>query len=235
MEDYESQKDVLSKALDRLKGREGLSGPPEEVVRETLAKLAEVSDTGERRPAVLRLWPLARLAIAAAVLIAAGYAFGRASSPKPVDMGQLRATLEPALRESILSEATRDRQQALLAAYIQIKNDLTEQYRADLNRFAVQTFTASNTVTNRLLEELVQSVQASRLQDLQRVSEALGQIDAQRAQDSRQLGTAMIGLAASTETELQRTKADVVKLLAYEQPDAPASTQRPRQPSETKE
>jgi hypothetical protein len=228
MNDHKDEKDILAGALEQLKARQGPSSPSEEVVRETLAKLAKLSDVGEPRPVGLRLWPVARLAVAAAVLIAAGYAFGRASAPKPVDMEHLRAALEPALRESILNEATRDRQQALLAAYMQIKNDLTEQYRADLNRFAVQTFTASNTVTNRLLEELVQSVQASRLQDLQRVSEALGQIDAQRVQDSRQLGTAMISLAASTETELQRTRADVVKLLVYEQPDAPASSQQPQ-------
>ena len=109
-------------------------------------------------------------------------------------------------------------------AYIQIKNDLTEQYRADLNRFAVQTFTASNTVTNRLLEELVQSIKISRLQDRQLVAAALEEIESQRVQDTTQLGTALVGLAATTDTKLQQTKQDMVKLLVYRQSDAPAST-----------
>jgi hypothetical protein len=239
MNDRKDEKDVLAKALNELKERAGSSTPPEEVVRETLAELeraelAGVSATGERAIRSggdrirLWVWPVAKLAVAAAILIAAGYAFGRASAPKPVDMEQLRtaltASLEPVIRKSVLEEAARDRQQALMAAYIQIKNDLTEQYRADLNRFAVQTFTASNTVTNRLLEELVQSVKVSRLQDRQLFAAALEQVETQRVQDSTQLGSAILGLAATTDTKLQRTKEDLVKLLVYRQPDASAPT-----------
>ena len=140
-------------------------------------------------------------------------------------MEQLRSTLaaslEPALRKSILDKVAQDRQQALIAAYIQIKNDLTEQYRADLNRFAVQTFTASNTVTNRLLEELVQSSKIGRLQDRQLVAAALEEIESQRVQDTTQLGTALVGLAATTDTKLQQTKQDMVKLLVYRQSRRP--------------
>lgn len=235
MKDGKSDKDILAKALAELKERAGSSTPPDEVVRETLAKLERaelagasvVTDASEDR-IKLWVWPAAKLAMAAAILIAAGYAFGRASAPKQPDMEQLRtalaASLEPPIRKSVLEEVARDRQQAMMAAYIQIKNDLTEQYRAELNRFAVQTFTASNTVTNRLLGELVQSVKVSRLQDRQWVAAVLEQIESQHVQDSAELGTAIVGLAATTETKLQRTKEDMVKLLIYRQPDAPAST-----------
>lgn len=239
MRDRKNEKDLLAKALDQLKERAASSTPPKEVVQETLAELeraelASVGIPGKGGAGLggyrmrLWVWPAAKLAVAAAILMAAGYAFGRASAPKQMDMEQLRAalaaSLEPAIRKSVLEEVGRDRQQAMTAAYIQIKNDLTEQYRADLNRFAVQTFTASNTVTNRLLEELVQSVKVSRLQDRQWVTAALEQVETQRIQDSTELGTAIVGLAATTDTKLQRTKDDIVKLLVYRQPDAPAST-----------
>jgi hypothetical protein len=231
MKDRKLEKDILGKAVEQLKDRAPSSSPPAEVVRETLAQLSQAEPglmtiSGKDR---IRFWtwPAAKLAVAAAIFIAAGYAVGRASAPKPPDMEQLRtalaASLEPAIRKSVLEEVARDQQQAMLVAYVQIKNDLTEQYRADLNRFAVQTFTASNTVTNRLLEELVQSVKVSRLQDRQWVADALEQIETQRVQDSKELGTAIVGLAATTETKLQRTE-DMVKLLVYQQPDAPAST-----------
>ena len=159
MKDRKTEKDLLANAIHELKERAGSSTPPDEVVRETLAKLEQAelagAPAGGEIHVRLWIWSVAKLAVAAVILIAAGYTFGRVSAPKPVDMEQLRASLtaslEPAIRQSVLEETARDRQQAILTAYVQIKNDLTEQYRADLNRFAVQTFTASNAVTNRLL------------------------------------------------------------------------------------
>ncbi len=242
MNDRKDEKDTLAKALSELKGRADGATPPKEVVQETLAELERAELAGTRTAGEggfdaggdrLRLWvwPAAKLALAAAILITTGYAFGRASAPKQVDIEQLRTalatSLEPAIRKSVLDEVARDRQQALMAAYVQIKNDLTEQYRADLNRFAVQTFTASNAVTNRLLEELVQSVKFSRLQDRQWVADVLAQVETQRVQDSTQLGSAIVGLAATTDTKLQRTKEDLVKLLVYREPDglAPANNE----------
>jgi hypothetical protein len=231
MKDRETEKDILAKAVDQLKDRPVSSGPPADVVRETLARLskAEPGLTTVAAPGHIRVWvwSAARLAVAATILIAAGYAAGRASAAKPLDMEKLRAnleaSLEPAIRKNILEEVVQKQQQAMLATYLQVKNDLTEQYRADLNRFAIQTFTASNTVTNRLLEELVQSMKIGRLQDRQLFADALEQVEAQRVQDSTRLGSAIVGLAATTETKFQRTE-DMVKLLVYQQPDAPAPT-----------
>ena len=57
-------------------------------------------------------------------------------------------------------------QVALAATYVKVKEELTEQYRDDLNRFAVQTLAASNATTNRLLAELVESIDTMQAQDL---------------------------------------------------------------------
>jgi hypothetical protein len=224
VKDREIEKDILAKALEELKDRAASSSPPDEVVRGTLVRLSGaepglVTAAGTNQIRIW-LWPAAKLAVAASILIAVGYTAGRVSAQKPLDLRQLRtelaASLEPEIRKNVLEEVARDRQQALLAAYIQIKNDLTEQYRADLNRFAIQTFTASNTVTNRLLEELVQYVKDGRLQDRQLVADAM-------AEDHVRLGSALVGLAATTETKLQRAE-DMVKLLVYQEPDTPVPT-----------
>jgi hypothetical protein len=238
MKDEKSEKDILAKAMAELKQRGASSQPPQELVNETLAQLerAELS-RAERSPFVGSthprpwIWSMTRLAAAAVILIVVGYGFGRASAPPQPDISQLRdalipvlkASLEPAIRASVAEDTVRTCQQAMAAGYLQVKDDLTEQYRADLNRFAVQTLAASNAVTNRLLEQLVVSVNASQLQDRRWMTAALEQIEAKRAEDNTELGTALVSLAAATDTKLQRTE-DMVRLLANRQPDVPAPT-----------
>ena len=83
-----------------------------------------------------------------------------------MDLDQLRealtpavaAALEPALRQRLADEMRHDYQVALAGTYVRVKEELTEQYRNDLNRFAIQTLAASNAVTNELLTQLVQNI-----------------------------------------------------------------------------
>ena len=136
----------------------------------------------------------------------------------------LAADLEPAIRARVVEETTQRYQQAMVTAYAQLKDDLTEQYRAELNRFAVQTFTASNAVTNQLLAQLVEAVELSHREDRQRVATALAQIEARRREDAQELGTALIGLAAETDHKIQYTRNEIVNLLANTQTDASTRT-----------
>jgi len=236
-------KDILTNAIDDLK-KQGLSAvPPQEVVNETLARLARAEATHDalgsdetkaafRSKIRSRMWPAARWAVAAAVLVTAGYAVGRISTATEPDIEQLRAallpslaaSLEPAIHQRVLDETTRGYQQAMVVAYIRMKDELTEQYRADMNRFAVQTFTASNTVTNQLLEELVEAVELSHRQDRQWVAAALKEIEANRREDTTELGTALVALAAQTDSKIQHTKNEIVRLLANTQTDASIPT-----------
>jgi hypothetical protein len=235
-------KDILTNAIDDLK-KQGLSAvPPQEVVNETLARLAHAEATydapgSDEEIAIgskmrLRLWPVARWVVAAAVLLTTGYVIGRVSTATEPDIEQWRAallpslaaSLEPAIHQRVLDETTRGYQQAMVVAYIRMKDELTEQYRADLNRFAVQTFTASNTVTNELLEQLVEAVELSHRQDRQWITAALTEIEANRREDTTEFGTALAGFAARTESEIQHTKNQIVHLLANRQTDASTPT-----------
>ena len=115
----DAKKDALEKAVAELKQRGAAAEPPQDVVNETLAQLAQaqrqqLSHAGPdaiAKPRTLLLWSALRLAAAAVVLVAAGYAFGRISAPQPdLDelktalMPSLRASLEPVIRDSIGAE-----------------------------------------------------------------------------------------------------------------------------------
>jgi hypothetical protein len=219
--------------------------PPQELVTETLTRLVQAETTHGPRDALpgqatsrsrisRRLWPAGRWAVAAAVLLTAGYAVGRISATGEPDIDQLRAdllpslaaTLEPAIRQRVLEETRRDYQQAMVAGYIRMKDELTEQYRAELNRFAVQTFTASNAVTNQLLDQLVEAVQLSHRRDREWVAEAIAELEASRRADTTQLGTALAGLGAEMDSRIHNTKNEIVRLLANVQTDASGTTRK---------
>ena len=147
---------------------------------------------------------MAKLAAAAVVLICAGYVAGWLSAPKPLDVEELRAalesslksSLEPAIRQAVLAEADSRWQSAFKASYDQLKDELARQVRYDLTRSSAQTLAAAGTQTDQRLKELIQLIEAARVQDRRRIEEALDHIE-------RQFGSGLVTLAARTD-ELQR-------------------------------
>jgi len=239
----EHEKDILGKAIEEVKRGSQSGVPPQEVVNETLARLTqaqEIRDTGAplelaaliRSRARLPLWSVARWAAAAAVFLTAGYVVGRVSAGTGPDINELRAELvpsltasiEPAIRRRVMEETRKEYQQAMITGYLRMKDELTEQYRADLNRFAIQTFAASNTVTNERLEQLVEAVRESHRRDRQWVAAALAEMEASRREDTTEFGTALASLWAETETKIQHTKSEIVHLLANSETDASIPT-----------
>jgi hypothetical protein len=161
---------------------------------------------------------LAKLAAAAVLLLATGYVTGRVAAPKPPDVQQLYSKLAPAIRQQLLGEMEQRQQLIAAATYSQLRNDISRQYRQDLNQFAVQTLAASTAVTNQLLEDLITSINSAQTQDRRWVTAALQQIESNRLQDRTQLGTGLVRLAVYTEDELQRTKNGIAQFLANTQP-----------------
>ena len=218
----ENRKDRLSQAIDRLK-QQGLSQePPKEVVDETLRRIADsgplVVPIRHPQPAICHF---SRLAAAAAILVVAGYAVGRLSVPKPMNLDQIRdaltpavaAAIEPDLRARVVDEVRDDYQIALASVYVRVKEELTDQYRDDLNRLAVQMLTASNAVTNELLTQLVQSIDTTQTQDRRQITRALYEIEMNRVQDKTQLASGLQTLAYHPENELTRTRREVAQFL----------------------
>lgn len=167
--------------------------------------------------------PIGKLAAAAILLIVVGYAAGKLTAPRAVDVEELRyslesslkSSLEPAIRRKLLEQMRRDWQLAFAGSYVRLKDELNQQFRYDLNEFAVQTLAASSIKTNRLLTELIESINAAQAQERHWVAAALGQIELNRLEDNSQLRNDLATFAVQTTGELQRTKQDVAKWITY--------------------
>jgi len=224
----EGKEDIFEKAVEALKNEPVPPGPPPELRDATIARLAassRPSDTIELQTRI-RIRDRLRAAgsyirvAAAVILIAAGYAVGRWSAPRPPDMEQIRAVLEPAIRQNLLDETRQYVQSGLASSYVQIRDELSWQYRQDLSRVAVQTLAASNTVTNELLTQLIESIDAAQTQDRRWFAAVAEQIERNRLRDRNQLSSAFASFAVQTEDELARTKRDVAQALTYALPDS---------------
>lgn len=175
-----------------------------ERVRNTLTGKEKGREDSDTRVRQFLKKPIAKLAAAAVLLIAVGYAVGRLSVPQP-DMEQLHSALETSLRASLTDQMDRRWQSAFAANCIQLKDELHQQVRRDLTEFAVQTLAASNSLTEQRLIKLIELIEAARMQDRRQVAAALEKIESGRLQDKSQLGKGLVALAAQT-SELRGTK-----------------------------
>jgi len=222
-------KNIFEKAVKALKNEQVPSGPPRELADATIAKLTEASGQSNKVTTGKRIWfidwlkapnSFTKVAAAAVLLIIAGYAAGRLSAPRGPDAEQLQVALEPAIRQNLLDEMKQYWQLALVSSYVQLKDDLTQQYRSDLNQFAAYTLAASGAATNQLLEELIESINTAQTQDRQWVAAAFEQTELNRIRENAQLSNAFATFAVRTEDELLRRKQDMAQLLSYTQPDS---------------
>jgi len=213
----EHQDDILSEAIEQVRGESVRPGPPRAVVETTLERLAARGAT--RRPVTKTFFKFTtRTAAAAAVLLLAGYTVGRLTAPAGPDIkqleqklaGSLAATIEPMVRESVLQDVSRQWRVALTACQAQLKEDLTQQYQADLNRYAIGTLAASNQATNQLLDQLVQAINTAQTQKMQWVAKALREYERRRLDDRTQLAAGIEALAYRTEDGLQQTREEIV-------------------------
>ena len=178
-----------------------------------------INEEKTRQCAGTRIWrtvfksPIAKFAAAAVLLLAVGYATGRLSAPPPLDVEEFKAALEsslksslgPAIRQDLLEQLNERWQSAFAAGCAQIKEELQRQVRRDLTEFAAQTLAASGSLTNQRLMELIQLIEAARMQDRKRIEAALEQIELNRLQDKTRFGNGLVTLAAQT-NELLGTK-----------------------------
>jgi len=153
---------------------------------------------------------LTRLAAAAVLMIGAGFVGGRLSAPEPLDVQQLQAALEgplksslvPAVRRELLGEMDDRWQKMLAASNAQVKEELARQVRRDLAEFAAQTLAESGTRTDQRLMELIQLIDAARLQDRRRMAAAFDYMGAR-------FGDGLVTLAARTDDLLGAERASL--------------------------
>jgi len=140
--------------------------------------------------------PIIKFAVAAVLLICAGFLTGRLSKPQPMDVEQLRADL--------IKQVNQQWESILEARHAQLREEVYQQVRADLAEFAAQTLAASKMLTDQRLSELIQLIEAARTQDRFRVASALEQVELNRLQDKSQFRNGLQMLVARA-NELQPT------------------------------
>ena len=181
----------------------------------------------ERRGVSKARWDMrwaVRWTAAAVLLILAGYAVGRVTVAAPPDLEQLQlaleTTLEPAIRQNVIQELNRDWRLALANSHLRLKDELSGQFRRELNAYTLHTLAASNAVTNELLTQLIEAINTAQAQDRRWVAAALEQTELNRLRDKSQLINGLETLAAETGDELLRTRQDFAELLVYTPPSA---------------
>ena len=211
--------ETVGKAIEAIRNEQIPPGPPQQLVDATVAKLAETQGQSDTLPLSSGMGLLERLgsvkdiirfAAAAALLIVAGYAAGRASAPRAPDMEELRTALEPAIRRSVITQLRDDLQLGLATCYERLSDELGAQQSQDMARLATQILMASSSVTNKLLAELIESVDTAQRQERQRFAAAIEQIELERLRDDAQIAS----FAVRTDDELERTKQGVAQLLS---------------------
>ena len=217
MKERESEK-ILDEAIKALNSEQIPSGPSEELANATLAKLTE--DSGQtntvssgRRIRFVEILKVptnfTKVAAAAVLLIMTGYATGRLLSPKPPNMEQIRAALEPEIRRNVLSQVDQYLQSSLTASFTRFR----EQYQRDMSQYATYTLAASGAGTNQRLEQLIEAINQSQTQDRQLFAAALSEIELNRLEDNARFSSAFASFAAQTEQNISQ-------ILSYTQPDS---------------
>jgi hypothetical protein len=220
---------IIEKAVKALKNEKVPSGPSQELTNVTFEKLNRIFEQPDMiefekqvhiSEGINIIKSLAKFAVAAVLLIIAGFAAGRLTTSRPPDMEQIRASLEPAIREQLLGEMKQYMQLGMANSYVRLKDDLTEQYRRDLSQLAANVVNASGTVTNQLLQDLIETIGEAQAKERQWFAATLEQIELNRRQDKAQLGNALASFAVRTEDQLQQTRQDVEQLWSYTQSDS---------------
>ena len=194
------KKNIVDEAVKAFRNESTGEGPSEELLDAIIQKGSEAGDrplsvnveagTGLRR--------FAKMAVAAVLLIATAFVAGRFTSTRSLsaeEIQSLETSLEPAIRENLLKDIRDSWQMVLANSHTQLRDELSQQYRRDLEEVGMETLITSNAITNQLLSELIDAINAEQGQDHQLVVAALGQMELSQLQDTRYLQESLGALA----------------------------------------
>jgi|GEM_PF-3376845 len=142
-----------------------------------------------RRRASAPAWrPVVRWALAASVVLAAGFLAGRASGPSRSDLQREVAT---------------------------VRRELQTQFEDELRAVTATTVSAAGDENRRLLCEFARDLQAGRTADRRDLLAALDLLNQRRALDTEALHASLVTLARRTGTGFQQTGSQLNLLASY--------------------
>lgn len=163
---------------------------------DAVAALKAQSRFGAYRPR--RLWRIVQVAAVLVAVIGLGFVGGRLSVDSHVDPNQLRVDLEASLKSSF--------ETALAANGSQLKADILNLLRQDLNVLTTQTLEASQVMTDQRLTELIRLIETVRQQDRKQIVAALEQIEQDRLLDKIQIDRGFKTLVAYATDQKRATE-----------------------------
>ncbi|PYI86891.1 MAG: hypothetical protein DME26_08040 [Verrucomicrobia bacterium] len=168
-----------------------------------------------------RSWsPALRWAAAAAVLLFAGFGFGRAMSPTPPNAAMIRAAIEPSLKSSLetdlrqrLAREFEDKWQADLAtARVKLLVEYKKQLQSELAGAADTTLAAALAEAQRLLAEFSNAETEKRVEDKQALLTVLKEMETKRLTDNAALRKDVETMAVLTELAFRSAQQEMVQL-----------------------
>lgn len=177
-----------------------------------------------------------RWSAAAVILLGAGVLAGWAGGSKSVDPEALRqdietsvtASIQPAIEKNLRWQLGQEMVVTLANYRAQVSEALYQQIQLQLKEYALQTLTASGAQTNQLLEQLLEAVKVSQLEERQIYASILKQLEMERLRDQEQLRNEFVLFAEETGGRLMETQKDVAQLLTY----GPKEIPQPKEPSQ---
>ena len=174
-----------------------------------------LQDVSPVQTSTRRLFPpvggFLRMSVAAVLVLGAGVIIGRATTPRPVDVEQLRsdlqasiaAALKPTVQESILAEVDQRLKSGLAANEASVRDKLGEQLRGDLQLFTTEFTAGSEQQMEKRFTEFLRLVEQARLKDRLQVVRALEQLEQNRYRDRTQIQTSLATLIEKKPTVIQ--------------------------------
>jgi hypothetical protein len=175
----------------------------------------------DTRPVPLRRRTPVKWALAALLMIAAGFALGRLASPQsnpPQEWAQKISSQVQLQVQSEVNQHLQDRLQTL-AEQIQMQS-------ADLPASEMAALAREQQALNHSLHYL----EGQRQQDLQVLYDAILKLEANRVRDFSTLRRELETVAMFAESHLRKTKMDLINLATYAAPNPPPHNPEPLNP-----
>lgn len=218
----------LEKAINELKNTTIPDGPSEELIEQTLRKLSSEQENQTTRTKSNRFISIFRIAAAAVILVAAGYGLGHMVSPAKLDAEQflaleasVKASLEPLVQQQLQADIIKQMQVVADQRYSELKNELQQEFNADMQKFAVDTLNASGAITNELFLDLIDAINTAQARERAMFASALEQLELNQLARDSQIQNGLVQFAVQTENELSTTQDSVARLMAHAQLDEP--------------
>lgn len=168
-----------------------------------------------------RHWaPLVKWAAAAAVLLLAGFGFGRGLSPTPVNAAAIRAAIEPSLKHSVEAELrpklAREMQEKwqtdLATAHVKLAAEFRKEAQEQLANVADATLAAATADADRLLGEFAKTETEKRAEEKQILLTLLKELEAKFLTEFAATRKDLETVAVLTELGLRSAQQEIVQL-----------------------